>query len=142
MVNKNLIFVVIVVVAIVGVLGFLAFSGKEAPKNFPIENGVVNCGDDEPCLKENLIPCTTSKFSAPLLVDTYNITILGIEDEKCHFKMYIHYVNFDCLYPLTETNEELYNHLFTYDTTGGICSNETCKNQEALMAKNCAKKVA
>jgi hypothetical protein len=142
MVNKNLILVVIVVLAIVGVLGFLAFSGKGNSKDFPIENGVVNCGYDEPCLKENLILCTESKFSAQLLVDTYNITILGIEDEKCHFKMYLHYVNFDCLYPLTETNEELYNHLFTYDTTEGSCLNETCLNQEALMAKNCVKTLA
>jgi len=137
MVNKKTL-IIIVVIVITGVLAFFAFSGKENSKNFPIENGVVNCGYDHPCLKENLIPCTASKFSAPLLVDTYNITILGIEDEKCHFKMYLHYINFDCLYPLTETNEELYNHLFTYDTAEGSCLNETCLYQEALMEKNCA----
>ena len=137
MVNKKTLIITAVIV-ITGVLAFFAFSGKENSKDFPIENGVVNCGGDEPCLKENLIPCTASKFSAPLLVDTYNITILGIEDEKCHFKMYLHYINFDCLYPLTETNEELYNHLFTYDTAEGSCLNETCLYQEALMEKNCA----
>lgn len=127
------------IIIITVALGFFAFWNNEDPKSFLAENGIVNCGDYESCLKDNLISCNSSKFSTRMMIGEYNITVLGVEEEKCHFKMYVNYIHFDCLYSLEETNEELYNHLFVYDMTNSTCSSEACVRQQKLMSKNCVK---
>ncbi len=107
MMNKKSLYIIIIILVLIIVGGgifFLTNKGAEETQMPATENEMVNCGqaEDPGCFMNRLNGClpVTVKMMELDNVTQIEMTIFGIENEKCHFQRKINNViNLECYFP-------------------------------------------
>ena len=120
--NKKGLYIVIAIVILV-VAGGIFWINRGAEKEgitTADENKMVDCGQaqDPGCFMNRMNGClpVTVKMVASDNTTTIGLTILGIEDEKCHFQRKINdVVDMNCLFPKGTMNGDTLDQIFGND---------------------------
>jgi hypothetical protein len=90
-----------------------------------IEGGFVDCGvfgtteattQDPRCFINNFVTCTKAKLEMRGDDGTVILmTVFGLENDKCHYKMEVNGGGVDCLFNQTDLDEKLINQVFGND---------------------------
>jgi len=119
--NKNLYIIIAIVVLVVigGILWAKNRSAKEEliPTN---DNKMVDCGQaqDPGCFMNRMNGClpVTVKMMGSDNVTTIDLTIIGVENEKCHFQRKINnVVDMNCYFPKGTMNWDTIDQTFGND---------------------------
>ncbi len=151
MTNNKILYIVIIVLVLVIIGGglFLFFSNKGAEKETgageqttsspstaaqaPVaDKTMVDCGEakDPGCFLSRMNGClpVTSKGMASDGKTVLEITILGVENEKCHFQRKINNVlNLDCYFPKGTFNGDTLDQTFGNDKGLQKVVDDACK---------------
>jgi hypothetical protein len=119
--NKKGLYIVIAIVILV-VAGGIFWINRGAEKEGVTADGnkMVDCGQaqDPGCFMNRMNGClpVTVKMVASDNTTTIGLTILGIEDEKCHFQRKINdVVDMNCLFPKGTMNGDTLDQIFGND---------------------------
>ena len=135
MANKKVLYAIIavLVLAIIGGGAFFFFgnqgtqeeaaSGEQTgnpPLNGEKDGEMVNCGqaDDPMCFINRMNGClpVTTKMVGSDGKTSIEITILGVEDEKCHFERKLNGVlDMNCFFPKGTLNMDTFDQMFGND---------------------------
>lgn len=134
MANKKGLYIIIVVLAVIIIGGgAILLSGNngagektqeepatETPAAESDENEMVDCGlaEDPMCFMTRMSGClpVTTKMMATDNTTQIDLTILGVEDEKCHFQRKINnVVDLDCYFPKGTLNWDTIDQMFGND---------------------------
>ena len=134
--NKNK---VIMMIGILVVILFLLGCGKketaiEVTKEVPpVETGMVDCGkmEDPLCFINRMNQClpVTTKMMGTDGSTEIEMTILGIENETCHFQRKINGIlNLNCYFPKGTMNMDTLDQTFGNDKGLQKVVDEACKS--------------
>jgi len=142
MTNNKILYIVIavLVLAIIGG-GLFFFLGKESvPEEkatepvaaAPVQEEMVDCGQaqDPGCFLNRMNSClpVTTKGTGSDGTTTFELTILGIENEKCHFQRKINdALNLDCYFPKGTLNSDTLDQTFGNDKGLQKVVDDACK---------------
>jgi len=135
MANKKILYIIIAVLALVVIAGGISFfsnnqkSQEETDGNQPAnvspstktqEETMVDCSqvDDPACFINRMNGClpVTTKMMGSDEKTTIEITILGVENEKCHFQRKINDVlDMDCYFPKGTLSVNTLDQMFGND---------------------------
>jgi hypothetical protein len=146
MANKNVLYAVIVVLVVVIIGGFFVFGnkgGKEGTETTTLPSGVtetsvantamVDCGQakDPSCFVGRANSClpVTVKMMGSDNKTAIGLTVLGVENEKCHFQRKINDVmNLDCLFPKGTNMMNVIDQTFGNDKGLQKVVDDSCAN--------------
>lgn len=119
MINKKSLCVIIIILVLV-VAGGIFFLTNKSGKGTVTENGMVDCGKakDPGCFMNRMNGClpVTVKMVATDNVTEIDLTILGIENGKCHFQRKINNVtDLNCYFPEGTMNWDTIDQTFGND---------------------------
>lgn len=140
--NKKVLYVIIVILAVIIIGGLFFFLGtkstqKETGNNQKTaaspatDNKMVDCtGKDPGCFFNRMNEClpVTGKMTGTdnMVID---ITILGIENDKCHFQRKINgALNLDCYFPKGTLNGDTFDQMFGNDKGLQNVIDDNCKS--------------
>jgi uncharacterized protein (UPF0333 family) len=126
--------IIIGVILVLLIIGFFVLTNtKENPTDSQNEdsNEMLDCGvmDNPTCFSNRMSEClpVTAKLVGTDGSDI-DITILGIEDEKCHFQREINgVVNLNCYFPKGTMNWDTIDQTFGNDKGLQSIVDEACK---------------
>jgi hypothetical protein len=120
--KKSLYIIILVLIVIVGAIFFLSNNKSvkeetQAPAN---ENEMVDCGQakDPGCFMNRMNGClpVTTKMMGSDGKTSIDITILGVENEKCHFQRKVNDVmDLDCQFSKGTFNSDILDQIFGND---------------------------
>ena len=124
MANKKGLYIIIVVLVVIVIGAVLFFSGnngaEQEAEEPATENEMVDCGlsEDPLCFMGRMDGClpVTVKMIATDGTTEIDMTILGVENEKCHFQRKINnVVDLDCYFPKGTLNWDTIDQTFGND---------------------------
>ncbi len=124
MANKKGLYVIIVILALIVIGGgalLLTNKGAEEAAQAPVtESGMVDCGKakDPGCFMGRMSEClpVTIEMTASDNITKIDLTILGIENEKCHFQRKLNdVVDLNCYFPKGTMNWDTIDQTFGND---------------------------
>lgn len=147
MANNKILYIVIavLVLAIIGGGLFFFLGNKSAPEEkatepvavapiavAPVQEEMVDCGQaqDPGCFLNRMNQClpVTAKGTGSDGTTTFEVTILGIENEKCHFQRKINNaLNLDCYFPKGTLNMDTLDQTFGNDKGLQKVVDDACK---------------
>ena len=145
MTNNKILYIVITVLALAviggGLFFFLNNKGSQKETQTPVtetqtppatKEEMVDCGEaqDPGCFLGRMNGClpVTTKGMASDGKTTLEITILGVENEKCHFQRKINNVlNLDCYFPKGTLNADTLDQTFGNDKGLQKVVDDACK---------------
>lgn len=103
---------------------------KEAPAN---DQAMVDCGlaADPGCFMNRMNSClpVTTKMTGSDAKTAIEVTILGVENEKCHFQRKINNVmDLNCFFPKGTMNGDTFNQMFGNDKGLQKVVDDACKH--------------
>ncbi|MFA5084396.1 MAG: hypothetical protein WC475_03415 [Candidatus Paceibacterota bacterium] len=134
--NKILYVIITVLVVIVVGGGLFFFSGNKSDTGTgqpeAADQKMVDCGEtDNPgCFLNRMSGClpVTAKMMSTDGTTAIEITILGIENDKCHFQRKLNgALNLDCYFPKGTLNMDTLDQIFGNDKGLGELVDEACK---------------
>ena len=129
-----LIAIIIGSVLLVFVAGFIILtSGNNSPNGNTDPNQMVDCGKmtNPTCFSNRMTDClpVTAEMTATDGTTRIDLTILGVENEKCHFQRKINNVlNMDCYFPTGSLNWDLIDQMFGNDKGMQSVIDSSCTN--------------
>ncbi len=137
MTNKKGLYIIIAILVLIIVGGGIFFltrdkSAKEETQTPATENKMVDCGKaaDPGCFINRMNGClpVTAKMMSTDGTTAIEITILGIENEKCHFQRKINdALNLDCYFPKGTLNTDTLDQIFGNDKGLEKVVDDACK---------------
>jgi len=129
MTNKKGLYIAIVILVLIVIGGVILFLSNNKSNNESIkeeaqapatENEMVDCGaaQDPGCFLNRMNGClpVTTKMTGTDGTTAIEITILGIENDKCHFQRKINNVlDLDCQFPKGTLNGNTLDQMFGND---------------------------
>lgn len=131
MTSKKTIIIILLAIAIIAVAYFV-FPQKTGND---LKNGetattttsaltAIDCKADSDCLSSNFLSCASLEFKMDFVQpgSKYIITVLGKEDDNCHYQTKVLnpdgsiLMGFECKVPLTEISLDTVKHFFGQDT--------------------------
>jgi hypothetical protein len=119
--NKNL-YIIIAIVVLVVIGGILWAKNRSAEEELipTNDNEMVDCGQaqDPGCFMNRMNGClpVTVKMMGSDNVTTIDLTIIGVENEKCHFQRKINnVVDMNCYFPKGTMNWDTIDQTFGND---------------------------
>lgn len=111
--NKTLLIVIAVIIVLAIAVFAVMYFGKQkavAPTN--PSNGTLD--DNMSALSKNFLACTQYSLTSPSSDNTqsFTVSILGIENSKCHYKLDVGGHGLDCLFPTSALSGKLLNQVF------------------------------
>lgn len=139
--NKTTLLIIIAVV-IVAALAIYFFVFHKNPSNYapvagatptatasPTANaGKVVCTNG-PCIAANFYSCTPAELimTDPNSSTSITISVLGTENDKCHYQMGVADHGLDCLFAKENLNENLLNQMFGNEVGQAQIVTDSCK---------------
>ena len=135
--RKGLIIGIIVGIVLVLLIGFFVLTNNKSPPNGDTNsqndvNQMVDCGqaEDPGCFINRMNEClpVTAKMVGADDSTAIDITVLGIENETCHFQRKINGVlNLDCYFPKGTMNGDTLDQTFGNDKGLQKVVDDNCK---------------
>jgi hypothetical protein len=134
--NKKSLYIIILVLVVIGGAVFFLSNNKNAEEGTPVpanENEMVDCGEskDPGCFVNRMNGClpVTAKMMGSDGKTAIDITILGVENEKCHFQRKIDNVlSLDCYFPEGTMNMDTLDQTFGNDKGLQKVVDDNCKS--------------
>ena len=137
MANKKgsyIIIAILVLIVVGGGIFVLSNRGAEEGTQAPVtETGMVDCGlaKDPTCFANRMNGClpVTVKMMGSDNTTKIELTILGVEDEKCHFQRKINdVIDLNCFFPKGTMNWDVIDQTFGNDKGLQKVVDDNCKS--------------
>ncbi|MFA5386295.1 MAG: hypothetical protein WC297_01315 [Candidatus Paceibacterota bacterium] len=134
--NKKSLFIIIILALIVigvGIFFLINKNAKEATQGTTTENGMVDCGqaEDPGCFVSRMNGClpVTVAMTGSDNTTKIELTILGVENEKCHFQRKINdIIDLNCYFPKGTMNWDTIDQTFGNDKGLQKVVDDNCKS--------------
>lgn len=109
-----------------------------AKTSAPAETGITDCKGDQTCLHSNFLACSPAEFKIPFIQEgsEYSISVIGIENGKCHYKLAVSgQAATNCIVPMELITEDRFGHFFGAEKVPG--KEKIAEEQQKIDADYC-----
>lgn len=124
--KKSIIWIAVILIIVLVV--WYAWKAPKASKEASVSGPTSNVCQDLSCIMTNFTACNPAISTLTTENGTVTISIVGFENDKCHFKMDFQGHGSDCLFNRGDLSSELLDQVFGNDVGKADILTQSCTN--------------